>query len=265
MAEKITNQTFPRDRKPPALFFWDGSREPRRDIGQTIQNLRTELETAIARVDRRHRVDTDVVIAGWQFGMRRPKPLRPIVTVLNYSMSTGAVDLVRRCRYWHYARGPTGGLRFSLDVAPASNISLAEHEDLIERLPDRSPQEAEEILVDGIRRVASRSTVVGHECMSILLPPPHSSHPVRVRYIPMMPAKAGFRIGGSIREISIAFSPWIIGPGIISAPAILSGGRSDIDLGQFRVSIEAPSIDPREHNIHILRGQERPSWPPKPP
>ena len=61
------------------------------------------------------------------------------------------------------------------------------------------------------------------------------------------------RLGEEI--INIAFTPWIITPGITCAPSIISGNGWNFDIGLYHIDVEAPNAPP---GIGLLSGQLRP-------
>jgi hypothetical protein len=142
---------------------------------------------------------------------------------------------------------------------PESNFKLIDIDNLRPRLgQSHNPDETEGILVEAIRSVAQQTSYVGADCMSILLPPPKYGW-ARVRFLPSEPAKLEVVSRAGTQSLSAAFSPWVIGGGLVQGPSVLAGGMA-LNLGGFRVNLEAPQ--PTEPGIRMVMSSI--SRPPEP-
>jgi hypothetical protein len=89
-------------------------------------------------------------------------------------------------------------------------------------------EELENALVDGIRRIAKRTPVVGSDCLTLRITPfaqpPEQPH-LLVRYHPDLHGRATLRSEARDDiEVPAIFTPWIITPGLYIAPSIVTGG-----------------------------------------
>src|SRR5262249_607420 len=98
---------------------------------------------------------------------------------------------------------------------------------------------AEKIMVETIRDVSGKRSVVGPDVMSILIPFPTENDPIiRVRYIPAGRGRGLLVAGDSRTEVPVSFSPWVISPGAIRVPSVLTNIKLDSVCGPYRVVIE---------------------------
>lgn len=233
IVEKITGESFPRDRKP--MMLRTGPLPRRLRSGPGVQLLRDELTAAFTRRRMRHdarRMYFEVLGAGWQWGRRkRPRPV--MVTIEKPEGET-------ECRIG-YAPRHLGRISL-LAATPPGNVGHLDPPALLRDFSAApSVGEVESLCARAIAEVAARSPYVGPDCMSIFMPPPQVGH-VRVRY---MGRPGALGVGpadgtGEMRRLIAAYSPWIVGPGLIQAPA-LSTGSSTLFTGGFEITLEMPS------------------------
>ncbi|MCL5671056.1 MAG: hypothetical protein M1423_07155 [Acidobacteria bacterium] len=86
--------------------------------------------------------------------------------------------------------------------------------------------------------------------MSILLAPPHVRCYGRVRFLPVNVVLQTIHPRRS--PLPVVFSPWVITPGSVTAPAIMVGGAV-VRWDQWSIEIEAPTSD-----VILWPSQERP-------
>jgi hypothetical protein len=258
MVETLTGYTFDRDRKPPAV-----SPGPIRvrDIGQSLTMLKKGLENA--PVEPKWSSDWkassfDVCVSGWQ---RSRKRWRPVLGWLSKPKDALTIELAYVPRYWHWDRNQQQkGFKFKVGAAPDSNLSHPRRKVLVEKLTGCSADQAETIMVEAIREVSRSVPEVGPHCISVLLGPP-SVVGARIRYIPLgAPALAVVSMsGGPTLAVPAAFTPWLVGPGVIFAPSIAAGSWQ-AQIGHYQIALEAP--EPAGPGIQaLLSGQQRPKLP----
>ncbi|MEJ7576864.1 MAG: hypothetical protein WKF74_07655 [Pyrinomonadaceae bacterium] len=194
----------------------------------------------------------ELAVAGWQ--ETRRLGLHPVIAQIIKPQGNTPIVIERPPRNWHL------GGRIALLATPAGYVSDIELSSLKKNLPTASPDIAEKLLVNSIRRVASRNPQsVGKHCMSVLLPPLGVA-PIRIRFIPNAPHTAVFTSQSQNikREISVAFSPWIIGPNMLCSPSVQVGsGR--LQMGPFEIEIEAPNSE--KGILGFMGSQHRPLVP----
>lgn len=203
------------------------------DIGQSIQLLRDTLQQSMDRLPASHRdYPFELVMAGWQ--QTRRQRFKPISANIVKPRGNAPIVVERLPRYWHFLR------RIRTIPTPNGYLTESEMSDLAKTLSTASPDAAEKAIVEKIRIVASRHPQsVGPHCMSILLPPPGVA-PIGVRFIPSVTHTAVFQTKEITREIPVAFSPWVVGPNMFTAPSIMVG-PSELQMGPHRIVLDAPA------------------------
>jgi hypothetical protein len=235
LAEKLWGKPIERgpDGVAPATFTF-GKISKHLNVGQSINLLRNELIAsfdALPRSDRK-RVQFHLVLAGWRESRHG---ISYILTQIKRSNDTFKIETAPR--YYYRVRTGTCVLSF-----PDGYISQTHLSDIAGRLKPLTPDESESLLVEEIRRVAAlHPDKVGPHCLSILLPPQPTS-PIRVRFIPTVEHTAVVTLPRRAisKTLGVAFSPWVIGPRILAAPAVMNG-NSTLHLGPIRINIEAPA------------------------
>jgi len=231
IVEKLTGMAFDNRSRPGTRF---GCLPKWHSIGLAERALVSGLNTTFAKsamppIARRLRFEIQIV--GWQWG-RRKRPRAFLAEILK-TENASAVELT------HYPRHI--GRNFQFALSPEANAKFVDLTALRAALKGiRCADDAERALVRAIGEASAQSSLVGPNCMSTLLPPPYARM-ARIRYIG---ARAYARLVATSdpaneRVLPAAFSPWVIGPGVIHAPSILSG-TFDICTGGFKVTLEAP-------------------------
>src|ERR1043166_9325928 len=212
-----------------------------RDIANALQTLKGELECAFDRLTAKLvEPPFELTVAGWFFPYGRP--IRPFVAELVKDRRERTVSLLFPMRNRRFQNV------FGLWATPAGYLTRDEQTHLrsvLRQCPLSPPDRAELVqneFVDIIRSVASREPEkVGAHCMTILLPPPQSNAPIRVRFRPQVEHQAMFRFTTSEFQIPVAYTPWVLGKGNFLAPSVLAGeGTSSFVMGPFTVNFEAP-------------------------
>lgn len=257
IAETISGITFDRDRKPPA-FSTGPVHVP--DVGQSLIRLQNRLQAA--PVDRSllsywEATPFEIVLAGWQWSKRR---CRPVVGRISKPAKTMETALEYLPRYWHWDRSQEGGFKYTVVATPDSNLSL-QASTLVSGLANCFPDTAESIMHAAIQEVSSSLPQVGPHCMSILIPTP-SNCAARIRYLPSRGtafANVTTAEGHIVATSPAAFTPWIVGPGLVMAPSVLAGEMSLVVDG-FTVILEVPKLG--DSSIQgALSSQQRPRMP----
>lgn len=205
-----------------------------RHIGPALEMLRVRLVEALQRVNARDR-RFELMVTGWQWQRRR----RPRPILLSLEKPPGVTTFTVRRSPRHLGLGG-----FFFGITPEQNVSADELLRMRIALRDvHSADDAERILVNTVREVATRNPVVGPHCMSILIPPPWHPH-VRVRYVSEEVPTVGIRGRNDnlVRATApAAYSPWVIGPRLVAAPSIMAG-PTELGLGRYSVRLEAPAM-----------------------
>jgi hypothetical protein len=257
IAERLTDERF--DLSQPG-FLKIGPPKRSLDIGQSIELLKTELGSAILRLPPSVNSPTlHVIAAGWQWGKRQARPIATHIVNLPATPSTFYVEKLPR--YWHFEQiEENRSLRkVYFAIVPTSNpLSHSEQRQTFERLlqANPSPNDSTQVLIDTIRLAASKKPkVVGEDCMCVYLPPP-SSRVVEVVFVPRQEQRVAM-VGRHYEELPAAFSPWVIGRGLVAAPSIIVGS-STINLGPFTIKINAPVVPSDAGITGVWSSQRRP-------
>lgn len=156
---------------------------------------------------------------------------------------------------------------FQQGVSPAPNVSFFDFAELQSATRDsESALDVAEKYVQSIQAAATRTPVIGSDCLSVEIDYPSLGKPeVRIRFHPGVDRK----IETPRRRVpqpsnALAFSPWVIGPSMMLAPAIISAeGWLSIPLGRYEARIRGTDVMGPDTVMFIGR-HERETFPPKP-
>jgi hypothetical protein len=200
---------------------------PMRPVGhieQAAQRIRAALDSAFSRVPTRNRIPHTVAIGGLQ--RRRRGVFRPLLwTISNSAADRSRFQLVREnleLVRWSSA--------FVTSVEPSMpTAALEAMRTNLRAYGEESPNRFEEILVAGVRDAAKTQPGVSEDCMAVRVWPVPGGVEVEAKHF----ADSGGRG-------AVGYSPWLISPGWINAPAEIRGSTPhpwDLHNGvRFRVS-----------------------------
>lgn len=252
LAEKLIGERF-RERRPPMLGV--RSIRPWRGIGPAVQHLHDELQAHFLTMTPASGVHGfEILGVGWQWNRRGRH--RPILLTITKEPDQSQFSIKRWQR--HFGRG------YQFVAVPDGSAGLIDFGKLEEgHRSMRSIDDAEGLLADAIRGVAAATSVVGPNCMSIVIPSPQS-RAVRIRYIGE-PAALTFTNDATSSQaqcptLPAAFSPWVIGPGGFNSPSILSGTFT-ISAGGFSILLQGPEAGRGSTRIGAIGSLERPRPP----
>jgi hypothetical protein len=211
-------------------------------LGPALRRLPEAIERDFGREpvqdSRRHGIG--LLVCGFIMRRRRSPRVRPFMTQYRHSGRAGAaLDTETLPRIWRWSH------EVWLDsVGVASGRQWDQLQAALERPGRENADSVEHLLIDHIRAEAARpGSIVGPNCMSIAL---SSQGHVRVRFLPA-PADAAS---------AISFTPWIVAPGMVVPPLVLSGGLPQIHAGPYVVVFERqPPLPPS--TISRMYGQPR--------
>ena len=203
------------------------------DIGQAIDLLYRELKASEIAAGKDY---FELEIVGWQWkkgkrqltGSRQPVPFG-----CSIRKAYGKDFEVKRLpRHWYWKMGA----QFSASPEGGLSLSVAELQQLAERMHSVPGAQYEQAIVDAIRSVAARNPYVGPNCMSILIAPPHIRALVRVTFFPQENQTARLVSAEFVSpEYLAAYSPWIIGNGLVQKPSVFIGNGWEFHMGPFTV------------------------------
>lgn len=252
LAGRLTQLAFGPHGRPVVRL---GGAGPSWDIGLALQTLKQELDTAPAQIPAKwqrqwYNHSFEVSIVGWQCNSKGR--CRPLLAFIQKPERSKAFKIEYGPRHWY----KDGKFRRALYAAPAENISHAKIMELFAALsPDLEDYRiAETFLAQVIREVSANVPEVGPDCMSIAISPPGFGE-VRIKYITERPTIAQFISAKATRELSVAFTPWIIGPDGVLPPSLHRGGEMTYPVSGYTVVIEGT---PHEDGPYLIFSQERP-------
>ena len=99
-------------------------------------------------------------------------------------------------------------------------------------------------LVDAIQLISKTNNTVGGNCMTIYLPPPQELR-TEIEFVPLVEHTAVIKDSATnevhIGPFPVVYSPWIIGPKLVSPPAVMFGG-GQFSLGRWRIDVKAQTV-----------------------
>jgi len=209
----------------------------RTKLGRSLLLLKDALEHAFSNASSESKrkwrgglFETSIV--GWQWDPRGRA--RPIVAWMSKAPGSEAFEFGYLPRWW-FLEGT-----YRLFACPGAHYPLGQLRTLANKLTLTSVDEAEAIIANAIGEVSIRVPQVGPNCMSITLYPPNTAR-VNVRYLPTSHASADVSFASSVRRVAVAFSPWILMPGLTMPPSVLSGSGWEVhSAGPYTVYLDAP-------------------------
>lgn len=253
IAERLIGEVFSRSERLPAICF----RDPKKalDIGRSIERLRTALNNAKEDIPLNRRftwanMSMDVLAVGWQW-YRRKRP-RPVMIHLGKRAGSNSFMVNRTSRH------EFSGGRFRIGVIPGEHVTQDELSLLSNEVSSKAPNDVEQILGNFIVEKAEHVQQIGNELTSILVTPPNLRR-VLVRFLssetPTELIRTGYRRWS---RASISYSPWILCPGVVSAPSRVVGGGHVVECGGYRVELQG-QLDP--NILGAFSSQSRPRQP----
>jgi hypothetical protein len=218
---------------------------PVRDVGATLRSLRDRVD---AREFERHRCEITAV--GWQWdGKRDFAPVRSVLWVLASRKTTLEWEqLIPR----HPDRGQA-------PVTLRATGNWPHEHDAGQKLLERILAAGSDwelvlgLLVDAIRSASALSPgTIGPHCMAALLRPWQFPNAL-VRFIPQMAHQAKW----GEETIEVAYTPWMVAPDAIHAPALSVGGLTS-EQGLLNYSIEVPAAPDSQQLKGAFTTQPRP-------
>lgn len=252
IAQKLRGVTW---LEPSALLL--GRAQRWLTIGESMELLRSGCEEVFSLLPPGERSRQSFVVAGWQWRRGRHRAvLRPILCYVANSEDPSAwhrFKIGRIPRYWHWERPA----RFHFFCVPRDIVPNQVLSDLARRIGEvrMPPAPCRDLLVDTIRSAARTSSVVGPDCMSVLIPRA-SLGVVDVSYVPSDKPLTLVAEGDESFQLPATYTPWIVGPSLVLAPSISVGDRS-VQSGPFTITVRGPEVPaaltvPGTSDIHVL-------------
>jgi hypothetical protein len=218
-----------------------------RDVGSSLRVLCRRL-----RVDRQFcSHGGELSAAGWQWSARRDRALvRNVLWMLHgVSGELQWQQLVPR----HL---PDRKRVFRMVAIGNWALPAEDWRGLLGRVGDagRDWGRVEGLLVDAIRRASAlQSGTIGSHCVSVLLRPWLFPNAL-VHFRPSTPHHGT----AFAQAVEVAYSPWMVAPDALHAPAVIVGGLSS-EQGLLTYTMDAPRVPVGQILKGAFQSQERPS------
>jgi hypothetical protein len=229
------------------------------DLGRGIERIRGGLQEEFHALPRNRRERHVVAIAGWQRRARRAHPVAYEINNGESASSRHQFVTTSLPRYWQWEPVPDDGssvrqVRYMLSYVPQGHLSGREISGLLNELaPDLlSPEKCAQLLIDAIRRVARKTSVVGPDCMSITIPLPKAQR-VDVQFAPAHEHRIAF----GPASYPAVFGPWMVSPGGLVPPMVCTSTYS-ANLGTVVVVVSGPADHSPPMDFGFIGPQRRP-------
>ena len=173
----------------------------------------------------------NIIVTGWirrrRLTMnRQPRPF--MLRLRHRGQPRSTLKIEQLPRYWDWSQ-QIGLCTAGAD--PAQAVARLQQDAAQPGI--RNEDDYEAMLVTSIRTVAEENDTVGKDCMSILM---GRLGPFRVRFLPNLDADL---------HRKAAYTPWVIGPGVMWPPSVLYGPPSVLHAGPYQVTFErVPPLPP---------------------
>jgi hypothetical protein len=200
-------------------------------IGPALSRIRTAIQTDFASQPLRYRRNgMSLIVTGWIMRRRTiNRQPRPFMLKFRHNGRPGSTLVIEQLpRYWDWSRQVMLGT-VGVDPGQAKTRVLREAAQPV----SRSQDDYEAMLVTCIRAVADGNDAVGKDCMSILMV---RQGIFRVRFLPNPDADL---------HRKAAYTPWVIGPGVMLPSSVLYGSLPTLWAGPYQVTFErVPPLPP---------------------
>ena len=229
IAEIFIKRRYPIPPEPFAMEFgrplrWSGVRA-------VLEGLRVELEASWKQVSRSRQKDYFGILGtGWRW--KKGKRPRRLTFMLTKGLGSVTFKLWRR-------NDRAGMSILGAPSGPVSRVNFGALHEVAQKT--LHVDEVEKSVVQAIREVSTvRGMGVGPNCMSILIPRPDTDRRwVRVRYHPAEGHRLRVPFHPNGPSVPAAFTPWIIGDGLIH-PAQVFAGDYSVNAGGFDIRLRSP-------------------------
>ena len=237
--------------RPATISFVDSATWP--DLGLVVNRLSDGLALAFTRLNPPdwREMPLTIIAAGWLLYRRRVP--RPVAVTIAKAKGIAPVVTQWMPRYI--------GRRTYLAALPFGQMPKSEHSELLRQVAEVPMDQAEPILVKGLRSVSAREGTVGDQVTCVTISPPQYGS-ARVRYDSLKPDFARVTIRGRDLKVPVAFTPWILTPGMIEAPSIVSGPTtSQRQVGPWTLDLGGGPSDEESGLLALHFSQQRPRQP----
>ncbi len=220
---------------------------PVRDVGSSLLALSQPLQGSAAFRE----FGGEICAAGWQWNGKRKRAL--VRDVLWLLQPDG-----ERLRWSQLVPRHIPERKEVFRMTPTGNRAMNDlaWQALLDRVGAAGAdwESVEAILVDAIRGAAEQSPgTIGAHCMSILVRP-WTFPSALIKFIPAS-AHHGTAFG---QTVEVSYSPWMVAPDAIHAPAVTVGGLS-CEQGLLTYAIKTPEPPEGQQLKAAFQSQERPT------
>jgi hypothetical protein len=229
-------------------FVWHLSGGPPPvSLSKSIWRLKTDCDAALARLPESERRQSPlrINIAGWRNDRHRPR-MRPVSLELVQTIVPPDID--RMIFHFEHPKRWAWDRTFRIRATP-DNVPVEEARWILDKLQSEgsaSPDACEDVLVQGIQRIAQRNPTVGRNVLAVRLEPTEKPN-ILIQYHPDPATRTS--------EQTSAYSPWILVPPSAWGPSLTTSGvdASSVQWVMRGLPTTAPSA--------FLQTQRRPRYP----
>ena len=213
------------------------------DIGRAGECLRAAISGVKGSDVDKHGLFLN--LAGWQGAGIRARPV-----VVEISRRGGETSVERSHRRW----GPQDNFRI---YGIGADIQAVKHRTVFAQFRTSTGIKAtagqvEGVLIDLIRSESAANATVGSHLLSVLLTRPDIGLNA-CRFIPTQPHAARVVTAQSEFEVTVAHTPWVIGPSLVHPPS-LAVGMLHLNLGETTSSVNGA---PPQNGLSVLNSALR--------
>lgn len=246
--------------KPVALT--NGTPGHRLDIRAALEHLRARLGTAVTRGSMGLSSQPPILsVVGWKKSGRNWIPI--YYSIDRRERRTVKFEYAVRAeeKDWHLKAES----RSQVWPLPRSNVNAETEQFLLDKLVEPSDiDDVEAALISTIQFAAKSNSVIGSDCMSVLLQRPDNPYGHAHYHAFNDHPRVLERRGPNAREITHAagYSPWVVGPSHLYAAAVIAG-HSPARIGRCTIDRAGPALAHSESQniVGFMSGQKRPPFP----
>jgi len=208
--------------------------------GWRVRTLMERLNDVPPLIDKEHRLawtahSFDVLFTGFEWNHGRP---RPVIGSLSKPAKSDLFQLVQPARRWYYRRN--GRFPAILCVAPEANLAGIDLSGVRAQIGDPT-NDPSAVLAGLIHLVSKAVTLVGPDAMTMAFSHPAVDSPtIAIRFISVERGEGTLVARGKETSVPITFTPWVVSPGSISGPSVLTNIQIQLSCGRYRVLLEGP-------------------------
>jgi hypothetical protein len=246
IAEALTGKKLGAHRSRPYFGLEIGASGPQGFLAVHLNTVADRLNQAarIGQVNRK--LSVHYVGFRWQ---SLKKPAWPVVGRITWNDGLGAYTSAMSKRRWGWDSG-----RSYLFGATGRSEQLAYRllRGRLMRTDLQSKEQAAAALLEILRTLPPKDPTVSRDCLvtTVQRVPPH----VHIKYEPYGIAQVSVAFRAGTATMPAGFTPWIITPGLLASPQVITGQNLHYQCGVFDMIVEGPDTG---GDLSIMSSQRR--------